>query len=401
MPKIEERGRKFCVGNLCRLIIAMAGSLLVASAIAAQGTSAVHPGLYPIPDPSGKWGFIDATGKFRIPAKYSGAGEFSDGVAYAFFWRGDRRVNGIVDASGKFTELPTDDYEVTFHEGLARVQTGSGERRYGFLDRNGREVIPRKFYDAGNFSEGLAWVAEWKDRELLYGYIDRTGRYVIPLQFKSEPRDFHDGHAWAPGPYVYGMIGRTGKMVFTDKVSWVDYRYSEGLVAAVSSSEPRAGVYLDRQGKVAFKVPAWNERTASQREDAHLDWRQLNAPFQEGLAPFRSYNKIGFIDRTGQIVIPARFRGTKGFSEGRAAVMVIGATGEYVWGYTDRTGEMIIQPNFREAKPFAGPLARVVTTEGIDQLIDKMGKVIWSAKAVTGGRVRGSAFSRHVVAVAR
>lgn len=380
MPKIEERGRKRHSSRLRRLILSIAGILVVATAIAAQSATVDHPGLYPVPNRDGKWGFIDATGKFRIPATYSGAGEFSDGVAYAFFWRGDRRVNGIVDPAGKFTELATGDYEVTFHEGLARVQTGSGERLYGFVDRTGREAIPRKFYDAGDFSEGLAWVAEWKDRQLLYGYIDRTGRYVIPLQFKSEPRDFHDGHAWAPGEFVYGMIDRTGKMVFTDRASWVDYNYGEGLLSAITSSEPREGVYLDTQGRVVFKVPAWNERTAAQREDAHLDWRQLNAPFQEGLAPFRSFNKIGFIDRTGKIAIPAQFRGTNGFSEGRAAVRVIGGSGEYVWGYIDRTGEMIIQPKFREAKPFVGPLARVITTDGIDQLIDKTGRVIWSAK---------------------
>ena len=63
-----------------------------------------------------------------------------------------------------------------------------------------------------------------------------------------------------------------------------------------------------------------------------------------------------------------------------AAVMVIGARGEYVWGYIDKVGGMVIQPNFREAKPFTGPLARVITLDGIDQLIDKTGRVIWSAK---------------------
>jgi hypothetical protein len=361
-----------------RGLLCVFGTLLIATVICAQ--SAPHPGLYPVRAENGKWGFIDATGKFRIAATYNSAEEFSDGVAYVYRWPGDRRINGIVDTAGKFTELPTNDYPVTFHEGLARVQTDSGERLFGFIDRAGREVIPRKFYDAGPFSEGLAWVAEWNDRTLLYGYIDRSGRYVIPLQFKSQPRDFHDGHAWAPGEFAYGMIDRTGKMVFTDKVSWVDYSYSDGLLAAITAGEPREGVYLDTSGRVVVKIPAWNERTKTQRADAHLDWLQLNAPFQEGLAPFRSFNKLGFIDRTGKIVIPAQFRGANGFSGGRAAVMVIGSGGEYVWGYIDRAGEMVIPPNYREAKPFNGPLARVVTLDGVDQLIDRTGRVIWPAK---------------------
>lgn len=379
MPNNREQKSEAVYARTRRGFLAVLGIVLLATGAAAQ--SKPHPGLYPVRAADGKWGFIDATGKFRIPAEYNSAGEFSDGVAYVYRWTGDRRVNGIVDPSGKFTELPTNDYEVTFYEGLARVQTGTGERLYGFIDRTGREVIPRRFYDAGPFSEGLAWVAEWKDRKLLYGFIDRTGSYVIPLQFTSQPRDFHNGYAWAPGEFVYGMIDRTGKMVFADKVSWVDYGYGEGLLAAISSTEPREGVYLDTRGQVAFKIPAWTERTALQRSEAELSWRQFNAPFQEGLAAFRSFNKIGFIDRTGKVAIPAQFRGTRGFFGGRAAVMVIGERGEYVWGYIDRTGEMVIQPNFREARPFAGPLARVTTLDGEEQLIDKTGRVVWSAKS--------------------
>jgi hypothetical protein len=379
MPENQAHQRGTVFAHACHGFVAVLGIMLIATMISAK--DAPHPGLYPVRAENGKWGFIDATGTYRIPPIYTGAGEFSDGVAYVYRWQGDRRINGIVDAAGKFTELPTNDYPVTFSEGLARVQTGSGERLFGFVDRTGREVIPRKFYDAGPFSEGLAWVAEWHDRQLLYGYIDRSGRYVIPLQFKSEPRDFHHGHAWAPGEYAYGMIDRAGKMVFTDQVSWVDYSYSEGLLAAITSGEIREGVYLDPQGRVAFKIPAWNERTKTQLADAHLDWLQLNAPFQEGLAPFRSFNKIGFIDRTGTVTIAAQFRDTNGFSGGRAAVKVIGSGGEYVWGYIDRSGEMVIIPKYREAKPFDGPLARVVTSDGIDQLIDRTGRVIWSAKA--------------------
>src|SRR4051795_11513463 len=73
---------------------------------AQEGRVKNHVVLHPVASAGGKWGFIDRTGRFRIPPRYDGAGRFSEGVAYAWFWEGERRKDGIVDADGRFTELP-------------------------------------------------------------------------------------------------------------------------------------------------------------------------------------------------------------------------------------------------------------------------------------------------------
>ena len=65
-----------------------------------------HAGLHPVVDKSGKYGFIDRTGRFRIAPRYNGAGQFSEGVAYVWFWEGEQRRDGIVDTQGNFTALP-------------------------------------------------------------------------------------------------------------------------------------------------------------------------------------------------------------------------------------------------------------------------------------------------------
>jgi len=64
---------------------------------------------------SGRWGFIDRTGKFVIPERFEQAG--------------------------------------TFSEGLARV---SIESLWGYIDRKGKFVIPAKYHKARDFWEGLA-----------------------------------------------------------------------------------------------------------------------------------------------------------------------------------------------------------------------------------------------------
>ena len=331
-------------------------------------------------DASGKWGFIDRTGRFRIPPKYESAGEFSDGVAYVWLWDGRQRKNGIVNADGNFHELPeVNAYDAFFQNGLMRVQTPSGqERRYGYIDKTGRTIIEAQFSDAGHFSEGLAWVSVLRERKWLYGFIDKRGRFAIEPQFIYQPGDFKGGFAKVVGEKYSGFIDKTGTFRIKVDYEQADDSFSEGLVALVEKSR---GVYLDTNGKVVLEIPYWQDRTVWQRSLYTLRNQQLG-PFAEGLAPVLSFYRIGFIDKTGKTVIAPEFRETRGFSEGLAAVKIIGSEGDYAWGYIDRSGKLTIEPQFKDAKPFRGGLARIITSEGQDQLIDRFGKVIWRSSKV-------------------
>lgn len=340
---------------------------------------AAHAGLHPVPDALGKWGFIDRAGRFRIPPRFDGAGEFSEGVAYVWMWEGGRRRNGTVDTAGRFTELPeTNTHDIVFRDGLARFQTPSGqERKYGYMDKAGRVVIPPRFFDSGHFSEGLAWVAELREGKWLYGFIDKAGNVVVEPRFVYRPGDFAGGFAKAVGQFESGFIDRAGAFRLRVEYEGSDDSFSEGLLAAVlpGGGRPR-GVYLRPDGRVALEIPFWQQRTAHQRSLYTLRRQQL-APFREGLAAVLSFNRIGFMDRAGKVVIAPEFRETGGFSEGLAAVKIIGSDGEYAWGYIDRAGRFKVAPGFKAAEPFAGGLARVTTSGGGRQLIDAGGKVVW------------------------
>lgn len=99
---------------------------------------------------SGKWGFINKTGKIIIPAQY----EFVD----------------------KFTE------------GLAAVRfkaTNTQASKWGYIDRTGKIVIPPTFENKpGRFSEGWAVVTKRNEKQVL---IDKTGqlcRVNIPASWR-------------------------------------------------------------------------------------------------------------------------------------------------------------------------------------------------------------------------
>ncbi len=79
-------------------------------------------------------------------------------------------------------------------EGL-RAYYDLGKKRWGFLDENGKIIIPARYLNVGDFSDGLALVQITKDNESYWGYIDRWGNIVIEAKFSNRPLPFSHGYA--------------------------------------------------------------------------------------------------------------------------------------------------------------------------------------------------------------
>jgi len=72
---------------------------------------------------------------------------------------------------------------------VINVPIGKGWRRskVGYINRHGVQVIPPRFDDGLNFSEGLAAAKLGKK----WGFIDRSGEFAIPPEFPTFSR-FHE-----------------------------------------------------------------------------------------------------------------------------------------------------------------------------------------------------------------
>jgi len=117
--------------------------------------------------------------------------------------------------------------------------------------------------------------------------------------------------------------------------------------------------------------------------------------FSEGLAMVSINNKIGYIDKTGKVVIEPQFDGGFAFNDGLASVCIKETNGitdgttdettngsEYKYGYIDKTGKMVIKPQFQWSIKFSEGLAGVRRlnpddgTYGKWGFIDKTGKLV-------------------------
>jgi len=100
--------------------------------------------------------------------------------------------------------------------------------------------------------------------------------------------------------------------------------------------------------------------------------------FREGLAPVNVKGKWGFIDRTGDLVVAPQFDLADSFCEGFAAVSL----GDK-WGYIDTSGKIRIAPQYTFAGHFSGGLAPIVPAGEQAPgcvFIDKSGKIAFSIK---------------------
>ena len=96
-------------------------------------------------------------------------GDFTDGLSRWLFGK----KYGFIDRNGKTVIPPQFDLTYGFSEGLAAVQIG---KKWCYIDKTGRLVIaPQEFWNVKPFHNGLTQV-QTKDGSV--GYIDRSGKYL-------------------------------------------------------------------------------------------------------------------------------------------------------------------------------------------------------------------------------
>jgi hypothetical protein len=182
------------------------------------------------------------------------------------------------------------------------------------------------FTNAGNFSEGVAWV---KLTGGGYGVIDTTGKLLFPTSYPvydfddgTGRNEFHEGvivcrDGW---PERYGLLDRFGNTVLAPSYAYIGAFSNSRAVAQPGTDGPYG--FLDRTGSLA--IPAAYYRAGD---------------FSEGLACVAVDSlHYGYVDPSGAFVIPATYLDGGRFSEGLAPVL----TADSAWKYIDNTGAIVL-----------------------------------------------------------
>ena len=317
----------------------------------------------------GRLGFIDYQGHEVIPPRFSNAGDtahFENGLAPVFE---AGKGSGYIDASGKFIVGPTQvwGWGRPFHEGIAGVLIWNQQQNSAaWIDHSGKIIFSGMGVEGTYFSEGLMSMPGPNRK---WGFVNKYFQFVIEPQF-DWAYEFAEGRAEVTLNHKSGFIDTSGKIAVPLKYDMV-WPFHDGLARVRNDIE--AGTWMTMEGErpnyryqYGFIDRSGNEVIPLQFEEASY--------FSDGFAMVvpANFKLYGIIDKQGHFVHGPEFEDAREFHEGVAMACV-----NHKCGYVDTTDAWIVPPTFTFAKDFWRGLAAVCWKDNDCGYIDKKGKTIW------------------------
>lgn len=293
--------------------------------------------LYPVRQ-NNLWGFIDSSGALVVPPRYQGADFFSDGLALVKVgeqW-GYLRLDTTFQIAPRFYS----DNVQRFSGGLARVRFRD---RFGYIDSTGATVVPANYLQGMPFSEGLACVQD--PETLKWGFINRQGQWVLGPNY-THPTQVSGGLFPADKTVGVGYLDTTGAV----KIAYqYDYgtEFNEGIAFVYTHERDvftviRTGRFIGPDGKTA--IPGSYS---------------LSTGYAQGFASAQKGTKWGYINRSGETVVPfeydmaGRFDGPlapvylgyKKLVPPRSPYEALSDSAEVRLGYVNRQGKLVYSPS--------------------------------------------------------
>lgn len=255
--------------------------------IGAIGNS--NNGIISVMDFADRWGAVNESGKWVIPAKYDRLDilPYSDSVVLPDYF--SAAVNGnhrLISRSGETAlDFVYDDVSYVTDQCIV-IKTGG---KYGIITLAGETIIPCKYEGIKvNVSENTISV---KSRGL-WGWTDMNGNMLVKPSFytgKKRPPVFRDGLACvynrnnSKNEGQVGFVNKYGEMAIPYKFNHPVADFSEGMAAFFKKSNIKKKGWINTAGDIVIPPIYTTEEMY----------------FREGCIPV-SYNKEWFyIDRNG------------------------------------------------------------------------------------------------------
>lgn len=186
-----------------------------------------------------------------------------------------------------------------------------------------------------------------KKTEKTYGVINSEKKLVVPMQYKSIMPCGENGiFIIKDDADNAGLYSVNAQKAIVEPQYFQIEPFSEGLAVVKKRKQDFGFLWgaVDVNGAIIIPI-----------EYEYLGY------LKEGLINFQKDNKMGFLDRSNKVVIPAMYYNFSAFSNGLAAVK-ISETGKY--GFIDKNNKMVIAAEYEDANPFFGGFTSVAKKKG-------------------------------------
>ncbi len=174
------------------------------------------------------------------------------GLIAVDYWEGDTEI-AFMDVNQNIV-LETKYFGISnkgFCDGLCAVSVmdENGDAKWGYIDVNGKEVIPctqDRFWD---FSDNYC---VYPAENGLYGYKDTSGQVVIPATY-AYAYGFSNGRAWvkAEGADGYHLINKEGKFVTSELYQAFSTSFADDFAKA-GTGYWEDGVFYGKFGLISY-----------------------------------------------------------------------------------------------------------------------------------------------------
>lgn len=276
-----------------------------------------------------------------------------------------------VDADGKQVinrEFERGDY---FHDGLALVSetreesgTGLTVTVYGYIDKKGNFAIEPRYVSAGDFSDGVAFVA---DKDSCVMAIDTSGKEIFRVpqaRLLSILRGDYASYMTITGEY--GLIDKKGQTVKTP--GFIDGSNLREQVIAGDYVYIRVGTLDGKLYKI--KNLEMTETPVSEKFGVE-GWNP-----EAKLAIIKQGDQYGLADENGEIKVNPQYSRLVPDNK-----LFVYRNEKNKYGWIDGEGNEVIQAKYKEVTPFGQSDYAAVSTSGSKyQIINRQGETVISAK---------------------
>lgn len=254
-------------------------------------------------DPLGRY-HAESNGKeILVPSKYSYCESFNNGFAIAVLnknWYTERY--GLINDKATDILPPIFDSLILLDNGLYKFKLNN---KYGLIDNTGSIIVSNKYHAIGEFVNNLACVrvsiksVDSNKENNLYGYVDVQGKELLPVEYEFIGKRFNhrtvvmkEGKWWLFGIEDHKLTAFPGVAYLGACVSDDLCKVNIGGQFDKEKNRVTGGLYgyCSIDGKTV--IDAVYESAYS---------------FSEGLAAVKVNGKWGFINTSGEVVVPCKY----------------------------------------------------------------------------------------------
>jgi hypothetical protein len=313
-----------------------------------------------------KWGYINHKGKFVTPVKYEDAGDFQPNGLAAVKTKGEY---GLINHYGQYIVHPQYSYINPFSDSRAVVMDDKG---FKVINERGKVLTGKAYSYISNYqNERALFAGTAEDGRYLYGFLNKQGKEVIPLKYESAT-DFNEDKAVvrvAEGQYE--LIDRKGRTLHSFSKAYVG-ALSDGLMAFQLEAAGKFG-FMNENGEVVIEPSFAGAQ-----------------PFKDGRAIVNTdetFFRYGLIDQSGRFIIEPDYNDILFLGEGRVALgKAIDETIPFAgskYAIADLNGKILTEFKYMNVMEYNNGLASASDTRNTF-FIDKNGQVAQNLPVAKG-----------------